>query len=56
MLQLFVDQKKVCVTSQLINKIDEIINSPSQAVLDFFNESFYITPQFDGPRALEWDD
>ena len=56
MIQQLVDQRKVCVTSQLIDVLEIIINSPSQSVLEFFNNSFYITDQFDGPRALEWDD
>ena len=29
--------------------------SQSQAVLDFFNNSFLITQQFEGLRALEWE-
>ena len=56
MLGLLVDQRKVCVTSQLLDELKVIINWKSQAVFDFFNNSFFITDQYDGLRALEWDD
>jgi len=56
MFQLLVDQRKVCITSQLLDVLDPIINSSSPAVLDFFNNSFYITDQYDGLRALEWEE
>ena len=36
--------------------LDTIIDSSSQSVLDFFDQSFYITDQFSGLRALEWED
>jgi len=36
--------------------LEVIINSKSQAVLDFFNNSFFVTDQYNGLRALEWDD
>ena len=53
---MLVDQHKVCVTSQLLDMLDTIIDSSSQSVLDFFDQSFYITDQFSGLRALEWED
>lgn len=53
---MLIDQHKVCVTSQLLDMLDTIIDSPSQSVLDFFDQSFYITDQFSGLRALEWED
>ena len=56
MFELLVDQRKVCVTSQLLDVLDPIINSSSQSVLDFFNNCFYITDQYDGLRALEWEE
>ena len=55
MFELLVSQNKVCVTSQLLDVLDPIINSQSQAVLDFFNQSFLITDQYEGLRALEWE-
>ena len=36
--------------------LDTIIDSSSQSVHDFFDQSFYITDQFSGLRALEWED
>lgn len=56
MMELLVDQHKVCVTSQLLDVLEVIINSNSQAVLDFFDNSFFITDQYAGLRALEWED
>ena len=56
MFELLVDQRKVCVTAQLLDVLETIINSKSQAVLDFFENSFFITDQYNGLRALEWDD
>ena len=53
---MLVEQHKVCVTSQLLDMLDTIIDSSSQSVLDFFDQSFYITDQFSGLRALEWED
>ena len=53
---MLIDQHKVCVTSQLLDMLDTIIDSSSQSVLDFFDQSFYITDQFSGLRALEWED
>ena len=32
-----------------------IINSKSQAVLDFFDKSYFVTDQYDGLRSLEWE-
>ena len=49
MLQQLAGQTRVCVTSQLLDVMETIINSPSKVVLDFFNTSFYTTDQFDGP-------
>jgi hypothetical protein len=43
------------VTSQLLDVLDPIINSQSQAVLDFFDKGFLITDQYEGLRALEWE-
>ena len=56
MFSMLVQQQKVCVTSQLLDVLDPIINSTSQSVLDFFNNSFYITDQYAGLRALEWEE
>ena len=56
MFGLLVDQHKICVTSQLLDVLEVIINQKSQTVLDFFNNSFLITEQYSGLRALEWDD
>jgi len=56
MFSLLVNQHKVCVTSQLLDILEAIINSQSQSVLDFFENSFYITDQYAGLRALEWED
>jgi hypothetical protein len=53
---MLVEQHKVCATSQLLDMLDTIIDSSSQSVLDFFDQSFYITDQFSGLRALEWED
>ena len=36
--------------------LESLINSPSQSVLDFFENSFLITDQYAGLRALEWED
>lgn len=54
MFELLVEKTKVCVTSQLLDVMEPIINSTSPAVLEFFNTSFYITDQYDGLRAFEW--
>ena len=56
MFSLLVSQTKVCVTSQLLDVLETVINSQSQSVLDFFENSFYITDQYAGLRALEWED
>ena len=53
---MLVEQHKGCVTGQLLDMLDTIIDSSSQSVLDFFDQSFYITDQFSGLRALEWED
>ena len=56
MLELLVDQKKVSVTSQLLDRLEVIINLGSPAVNDLFDQSFIITDQYDGPKAIEWED
>lgn len=56
MFSLLVHQRKVCVTSQLLDVLETVINSQSQSVIDFFENSFYITDQYAGLRALEWED
>lgn len=43
------------MTSQLLDVLDVVINSQSQSVLDFFDNSFFITDQYEGLRALEWE-
>jgi len=56
MFSLLVHQNKVCITPQLLDVLETVINSQSQSVLDFFENSFYITDQYAGLRALEWED
>lgn len=43
MFAMLVNQTKICVTSQLLDVLETIISSQSQSVLDFFENSFYIT-------------
>ena len=54
MLDLLKEQTKVCVTSQLLDRLDDIIGLESEVVLEFFDKSFFITDQFSGTQALEW--
>lgn len=44
------------MTSQLLDRLEVIINLGSPAVNDLFDSSFIITDQYDGPKAIEWED
>ena len=44
----------MCVTSQLLGRLEDIINQESPTVIEFFDQSFFITDQFSGAQALEW--
>ena len=46
MLNLLKDHTKVCVTSQLLDRLEDIIAQNSPVVNDLFNQSFFITDQF----------
>ena len=56
MFKLLGNQQKVCATSQLLCVLELLVNSSSQAVIDFFENSFLITDQYAGLLALQWDD
>ena len=49
MLNLLKNQRKVSVTAQLLDRLEDIINSKSTVVNEFFDECFFVTDQFDGP-------
>lgn len=55
MLELIVNQTSVCVTSNLLGRLKEIINNPSPAVIEFFSNGFRTTEQLEGPRPLIWN-
>lgn len=54
MFELLVDQSKSCVTTQLIDVLDQIVETGYPIVTKFFDESFYVTDQFKGLHALTW--
>ena len=54
MLSLLKDHTKVCVTSQLLDRLEDIIAQNSPVVNEFFDQSFFITDQFSGAQALDW--
>ena len=43
MLGLLKGQKKVSVTAQLLDRLEDIINSGSTVVNEFFDECFFVT-------------
>lgn len=55
MLELVVNQTSVCVTSNLLGRLKEIINNPSPAVIDFFANGFRTTEQLEEPKPLIWN-
>ena len=54
MLSLLKDHTKVCVTSQLLDRLEDIIAQNSPVVNEFFDQSFFVTDQFSGAQALDW--
>ena len=56
MLGLLTQQTKVCITPHLLDRLPDILNKNSDVVLDFFNDSFFITDQFLEDQVLEWSD
>ena len=56
MFKMLIDSPKLCITSQLLDVLEYIIENDSETVLDFFNNSFYVTDQFSGLHALLWED
>ena len=43
MLNLLKTQRKVSVTSQLLDRLEDMVNSGSTVVNEFFNECFFVT-------------
>ena len=43
MLDLLKEQNKVCITSQLLDRLEDIVNMESEVVLEFFSECFFTT-------------
>lgn len=43
MFKMLVDTPRLCITSQLLDVLDYIIDNGSETVLDFFSNSFYVT-------------
>ena len=43
MLNLLKTQRKVSVTAQLLDRLEDIINAGSTVVNEFFNECFFVT-------------
>jgi len=44
----------VCVTSQLLDRLEAIISQNSSIVTDFFADAFFVTDQFLETNALDW--
>jgi hypothetical protein len=44
----------VCVTSQLLDRLEAIIAQNSSVVNEFFGEAFFVTDQFLETNALDW--
>lgn len=56
MFKMLIDMPKHCITTQLLDVLEYIIDDGSQTVLDFFDSSFYVTDQYSGLHALLWED
>lgn len=54
MLSMLTNQTGLCLTGHVLGKMKEIIDNPSPAVIQLFDECFRITDQIDGPRPLTW--
>lgn len=54
MLEMLYTTKKVFITSQLVDKLDDIINSGSETVNEFFDGAFFINEQYATSKALRW--
>lgn len=54
MLEMLKDCKKAFITQQLVDKLDDIVNSGSETVNEFFDNAFYINEQFAASKALKW--
>lgn len=54
MLDLLKGQRRVCVTSQLLDRLENIIAQNSSIVNEFFESAFFITDQYLETNALDW--
>lgn len=55
MLEAITGHNKVYATRILMDVLDEMLESCSPQVLNFFNEGFLINEQFKDPIPLQWD-
>ena len=42
------------ISGQLVDKLDDVINSGSETVNEFFDNAFFINEQFATSKALKW--